>query len=371
MAPRVAICAVIVSALASPAAGKEASTPPSQTPRAVQTQTLSNGVKMPMLALGVYQYNDTQAESAVKAALVNGFSMVDGGQAYGNNAGVGKAVNAIVSAGLRKRKDLWIQAKVDGCGFKGVEFGKCYEDTKAILEQQLVELNQTYVDSAIIHFPPLADMPIGGCRLGICNMIRNQWKAMVEFYKANKTRSIGVSNYCKNCYSCLEDGEFEVLPQIHQIQYHLGMGADKYGYVTFAKEKQMAIQAYSTLANKPSFYFWEPKGINPQILSGNAFNGSLGKIAKSHNVSTIQVALKWVVQHGFTALTKSSNPKHLQSDSDLWSFDLADEEMGTLDYEVPNWPAAGADHGLHGLPAWACHFPGSNPGVAEQQSFVV
>jgi len=141
------------------------------------------------------------------------------------------------------------------------------------------------------------------------------------------------------------------------------MGPDKLGYVSYAKEHHMAIQAYSTLANKPEWYKWEPRGINPQILSGKAFGGKLGEIAKSHNVSTIQVALKWVVQQGFTALTKSSSPAHLRADTDLWGFNLTDADMATLNYEVPVWPKSGADHGLHGMPAWACHPPGSIPGA--------
>merc|ERR1712113_931203 len=150
----------------------------------------------------------------------------------------------------------------------------------------------------------------------------------------------------KNCYECLSPSDFDILPQIHQVQYHLGMGADKEGYVTYAKEHQMAIQAYSTLANKPEWYVWEPRGTNPQILTGKAFGGKLGEIAKSHNVSTIRVALKWIVQQGFTALTKSSTAKHLQQDSELWDFELSDSEIEILNYEVPPWPKSGADHGL-------------------------
>merc|ERR1712113_20772 len=163
----------------------------------------------------------------------------------------------------------------------------------------------------------------------------------------------------KNCYECLSPSDFDILPQIHQVQYHLGMGADKEGYVTYAKEHQMAIQAYSTLANKPEWYVWEPRGMNPQIVSGKAFGGKLGQISKAHNVSNIQVALKWIVEQGFTALTKSSNPAHLRSDSDLWSFDLTLEDMEILSTEVPAWPMSGPDRGLHGIPAWACHPPGS------------
>merc|ERR1711862_892952 len=117
-------------------------------------------------------------------------------------------------------------------------------------------------------------------------LITNQWAAMVEFYKAGKAKTIGVSNYCKGCYDgCLKDAGFDVLPHIHQIQYHLGSGTDSQGYVTHARENGMQVQAYSTLASKPRFYFWEPKGLNKRILSGDAFDGKLGEIAHKHNVS--------------------------------------------------------------------------------------
>jgi diketogulonate reductase-like aldo/keto reductase len=322
-------------------------------------QELSNGVQMPMLALGVYQYNDSQAEEAILAAFDNGFSMIDGGDEYHNNAGVGRAIQALLKKNV-SRDDIWIQAKVQGCAFENVPLFKCYEGTKNVLEKQLTDYGLDFVDSMILHFPPLPVVAAGGCPGQLlCPLIENQWRAVQEFYKAGKARAVGVSNYCKDCYDNCLKGKFEVMPHIHQISYHLGMGKDKQGYVAHAKENGMALQAYSTLANKPSFYIWEPKGINPQILSGKAFHGKLGEIAQKHNRSTVQMALKWVVDKNMTALTKSSSPKHLLEDSDLWSFQLDDEDREALDFEEPWWPKAGADHGLHGLPAWACHPPGS------------
>merc|ERR1719230_820839 len=81
------------------------------------TVTLSNGVVMPLLACGVYQYNDTQAKEAVIQSLTNGFSMIDTGAEYFNNQGVGEGVKQVISSGARKREDIFIQAKVQGCGF--------------------------------------------------------------------------------------------------------------------------------------------------------------------------------------------------------------------------------------------------------------
>jgi len=57
-------------------------------------------------------------------------------------------------------------------------------------------------------------------------------------------------------------------------------------------------------------------------------------IAAAHNVSTAQVALKWVLQHGATLATSvdgSETPQYLKEDLDLWSFELTAKEMSSLD----------------------------------------
>lgn len=43
----------------------------------VPTVTLRNGVKMPVLAAGVYQYSVDEAYASISAALKAGFTMVD------------------------------------------------------------------------------------------------------------------------------------------------------------------------------------------------------------------------------------------------------------------------------------------------------
>jgi len=342
---------------------RPATTSTTTSPLGPNTLTLSNGVVMPSLSLGVYQYNDTEAKEAILAAFDNGFYMIDGAEQYHNNRGVGEAVQILLKN--RSRESIFLQGKLEGCSYQGVRIGHCYKDTLALAEKQLQDYGVDYVDSMVLHFPPLPVVAAGGCPGQLfCQMIRHQWKAMVEFYKAGKARALGVSNYCKNCYhNCLMEGNFDVMPHVHQVSYHLGMGPDSQGYVAHAKENNMTIQAYSTLGNKPEWYFWEPKGLNPRILSGDAFDGGLGSIAKRHNKSTVQVALKWVVQKGFTALTKSGNPKHLAQDSDIYDFELDEADLKVLDQEVPGWPASHADHGLHGMPAWACH-PPISPTVA-------
>merc|ERR1719183_2321201 len=107
-----------------------------------ETVTLSNGVVMPLLAAGVYQYNDTEAKEAVVQSLTNGFSMIDTGAEYFNNQGVGEGVKEVLSSGARKREDIFIQAKIQGCGFPntGIDPPNCEGDTRAALDRQLTEL---------------------------------------------------------------------------------------------------------------------------------------------------------------------------------------------------------------------------------------
>merc|ERR1712048_87727 len=136
--------------------------------------------------------------------------------------------------------------------------------------------------------------------------IHNQWRAMVQFYKEGKAKAIGVSNYCKNCYDhCLLDADFDVLPHIHQISYHLGMGKDSQGFVSHAKKHNMTIQAYSTLANKPKYYFWEPTGLNRQILTGNAFGGKLGELRSSTTRRMFRLHCVGLCKKGLLLLPKA------------------------------------------------------------------
>ena len=57
-----------------------------------ETYTLSNGVKMPKLALGTWLIDYADADAAVKNAIEIGYRHIDTAQAYGNEQGVGKGV---------------------------------------------------------------------------------------------------------------------------------------------------------------------------------------------------------------------------------------------------------------------------------------
>lgn len=304
----------------------------------VPTIGLRNGVKMPLIAAGSGAYNNDEAFSSFSAALKVGFTAVDTAHEYGNQEGTGRAIRTV------DRERVFVETKVPGCMTdpKSLNPFACYSDTTKILDKNLQSLNLSYVDLVLIHYPPAPSWIFRSCSnfTGACEMVRRQWKAMEEFYKAGKARAIGVSNYCPSCFACLDYAD--IFPMVNQIEYHLGMGLDPKGFMTYAKRHDMVIQAYGSLGNPPL----DPRdpGPSPVILHGNTTT----RIGLAHNKTSVQIALKWLVAQGIPAVTKSSNPKHLAEDLDLWSFNLTSEETAALNAMVT--PA--------GSPSFACgdHF---------------
>lgn len=135
--------------------------------------TLNNGVRIPQLGFGVFQIDDDQTTDAVLAALEAGYRSIDTAAAYGNEAGVGRAV---ASSGL-PRDELFITTKLwnDNQG---------YESALAAFDTSLARLGLDQVDLYLIHWP----LPARGLYV-------DTWRAMEKLLADGRTRAIGVSNF--------------------------------------------------------------------------------------------------------------------------------------------------------------------------------
>ena len=86
-----------------------------------------------------------------------------------------------------------------GCGLQGISRANCGPDSVKAALDNLVELGVDYTDLLLVHFPP----PLG-CGALNCGIIQQQWKSLSdEILKTNKTRALGVSNFCISCFKCL------------------------------------------------------------------------------------------------------------------------------------------------------------------------
>jgi len=278
---------------------------------------LKGEMKMPLVGLGTWQYNDTVAEQATLDAFKIGYRHVDTALGYGNQVGVGKALKTI-KKGL-ERDQFFVTSKIPG--------GTNASATRANLDEAMEQLQLDYVDLMLVHFPATW----GG--EGGAAMRKEEWLAMEKWAKEGKAKAIGISHYCK---SHVEDilSVATVPIALNQVMYHVGMGNSPdvaTDYKDYMKSKGIVYMSFSTLCGPCD-------GDEPmELITGPLVT----EIGRAHNVTGPQVALKWAVQQGIPVVPKSSNPKHLAEDFDLFSFTLSDAQMARL--TAATTPATGAD----------------------------
>ena len=78
--------------------------------------TLSNGVKMPLVACGTGGDSVPAARTDVKIALTAGFSHIDTAHDYGCIKGVGDALTEWNAEHPGAREKIFLTSKVPGCG---------------------------------------------------------------------------------------------------------------------------------------------------------------------------------------------------------------------------------------------------------------
>lgn len=250
--------------------------------------TLNNGVKMPMLGYGVYQTPPEDTERCVLDAISIGYRSIDTAQAYGNEEGVG---NAIEKCGL-PREELFITTKVwiSNAG---------YEKAKASIEESLKKLKTDYVDLLLIH-QPFGDY-------------YGTYRAMEEAYKAGKARAIGVSNFYPDRY--LDLAHFaEVTPAVNQVETHLF--CQQKTAKEYMKKNGTQIMSWGPFAEGKNDYFNTP---------------ALKEIGETHGKTTAQVALRFLLQSSVVLIPKSVHKNRMQENFDIFDFTLNEEEMKQLE----------------------------------------
>jgi len=304
---------------------------------AVPSVRLWNGVEMPVMALGTTSASD----ASIKAALDAGFRYVDTAYTYGTQRAISHGLLKGGAAKLR-RSELFIGTKVPGAGVHGVRPNFAEADTLARVQDDLRDLSSSYdvgyLDLVLLHWPACArstdtsqTYPFktvcfkeqNACSgPGDCETIRQQWAALETAYAKNLTRAIGVSNFCPQCFKCLAGSN--IPPMVNQVQFHVGMGGDPQGFLSFHHKSSTVLMAYSPLGcSGPDC----SSSVGTEIREGDLTTG----IGRQHGKSAVQVALKWILSHNVTLATMSSNPQHLQDDLDVFDFELSADEMRRLD----------------------------------------
>lgn len=251
----------------------------------MQTVTLNNGVKMPILGFGVYQIPDAEeCENAVYEALTAGYRLIDTAAGYLNEEAVGRAIkrSKVPREELFITTKLWIQ-----------DAG--YESAKLACTKSLQKLQLDYLDLYLIH-QPFGDY-------------YGAWRAMEELYLEGKIRAIGVSNFLPDRLMDLIVHN-KIVPAVNQIETHPFY--QQHDSSTFMKEEGVQHQSWAPFA----------EGLN------NMFgNEVLASIAKKHDKSVAQVILRWLIQREIVTIPKSVRKERIVENFNIFDFELSTDDI--------------------------------------------
>ncbi|MDY8094811.1 aldo/keto reductase [Paenibacillus polymyxa] len=251
----------------------------------MQTVTLNNGVKMPIIGFGVYQVPDAEeCENAVYEALMAGYRLIDTASGYLNEEAVGRAINR---SGV-PREQLFITTKlwVQDAG---------YESAKHAFAKSLKKLQLDYLDLYLIH-QPFGDY-------------YGAWRAMEDLYREGKIRAIGVSNFLPDRLMDLIVHN-EIVPAVNQIETHPFYQQTE--SAAFMKEHGVQHQSWAPFA----------EGLNNMFK-----NEVLLSIAEKYNKSVAQVVLRWLVQREVVVIPKSVRKERIVENFDIFDFELSADDI--------------------------------------------
>lgn len=262
-----------------------------------EMKKLSNGVEIPVLALGTWFIDDDKVEEAVKSAVKLGYRHIDTAQAYGNEQGVGKGIR---SCGV-PREQIFVTSKI------AAEY-KTYEEAAASIDRSLANMGLDYIDMMIIHSPQPWDK-VNQSEDHYVEGNRAAWRALEDAYKAGKLRVIGVSNFLQEDIENLWETA-EIKPMVNQVLCHISNSPLE--LIDYCQKKGMAMEAYSPVAH-----------------GGALKNKAIGDMAEKYGVTIPQLCIRFDIQLGMIVLPKTANPEHMKVNADV-DFTISDEDMEIL-----------------------------------------
>ena len=252
-----------------------------------KTVPLNSGYQMPINGLGTYSLTGETCVTSVTAALERGVRLIDTAHIYGNEAEVGRAVRA---SGI-PREEIFVITKL---------YPNQFANAEDAIDEALQKLDIGYIDLMLLHHPGTGDVAA--------------YRAMEKAVAAGKVRSIGLSNWY------VEELE-KFLPQVTitpaLVQNEIHPYYQENDVIPYIRSLGIVVQGWYPLGGR---------GHTAELL-GNAV---ISEIAAAHEKSSAQVILRWNLQKGVVVIPGSSNPNHIQENTELYDFELTAEEMARI-----------------------------------------
>ena len=249
----------------------------------------------------MFQSPPEETAAAVHSALQLGYRHVDTAAAYGNEREVGEGIRR---SGL-DRAEVFIETKVWVS-----DYG--YEATLHAFDKAVGKLRVEQLDLLILHQPA-----------------PDRFERTVAAYRAlerlladGRVRAIGVSNFMRHHL-----GELllrsEIVPSVNQIELHPYFAQpDVQGANA---EHAILTQAWSPIGGITFYPGWGEQ--RRSVMQ----DPTVAAVAADHGKTPARVMLRWQLQHGRSAIPKSTNPSRIAENFDIFDFTLTGEQMSSID----------------------------------------
>jgi 2,5-diketo-D-gluconate reductase B len=242
------------------------------------------GAEIPVIGLGTGGLGD-DCGTIIRAALTAGYRHIDTARKYGTERGVGEAIRAA----RVPRDEIFLTTKVS---HEHLHSGDFERSTQASLQA----LGLDRVDLLLVHWP-VPNMPL-----------QETMGALAKMKRRGFTRHIGVANF----NIALLDQAIRLCPEplvALQAEYHPYLDQSK--VLEACRRRGLIFIAYCPLARGRLIG-------DPAVV----------EIARAKGKTEAQIALRWLIQQDdIAAIPRSSNPKRVAENIDVFGFALADDEM--------------------------------------------
>lgn len=260
-------------------------------------------------------------------SIVSGYRRLDCACDYGNEVEVGQGIVRAIKEGVCSREDLFITSKLWNTYHKP-------EHVSLALKRTLEELQLSYLDEYLIHFPismefvpfekkyPPEWTNLDGKMVLVPNDMGATWKAMEELVDHGLTKTIGVCNFSTQLLRQIFS-TCRIRPSTLQVELHPENSQEK--LIRFAHESGMKVTAFSTLA-AASYIELNMATDSDVLMKQNV----LTDIASSKGKTPAQVLIRWAVQRNTFPITKTCKVERMKENRNVMDFELTEEEMATI-----------------------------------------
>ncbi|MBU1588951.1 MAG: aldo/keto reductase [Actinobacteria bacterium] len=257
----------------------------------VPTIAINDGTIIPQLGFGVFKVDPDETERIVTDALEVGYRHIDTAAIYGNEVGVGRAIekSGIARDELFITTKLWNSDQGTQSAFDAIDLS-------------LEKLGLESVNLYLIHWPrPDLDKYL------------ETWLALEQIKESGRATSIGVSNFHVEHLEKVIAGSSTV-PAVDQIELHPGLAQKEIR--DFAASKGIHIES------------WGPLGQGKYDLFGM---GPVADAAAAHGTTPAQVVIRWHLQNGLIVFPKSNSRERMAQNFDVFGFELTAAEVAAID----------------------------------------